>query len=70
MFLQRYVGLNPKIINNTCNTEENGTATYIERNPHDVDNMATNITLIGSSYYRVLSYNLKFLHNYLKIQEL
>ena len=27
--LQRYDGLDPKIINNTCHTEENGTTTYI-----------------------------------------
>ena len=34
--LQRYCGLDPKIINNTCDTEENGTATCIKGNPHDI----------------------------------
>ena len=28
--------LGPKMINNTCGTEENGTATCIEGNPHNV----------------------------------
>ena len=31
-----YNGLDPKMINNTCDTEENGTTTYIKGNPHDV----------------------------------
>ena len=31
-----YGGLDPKIINNTCDTEENGIATYIEGNPINV----------------------------------
>ena len=31
-----YGGLDPKIINYTCNTEENGTTTCIKGNPHDV----------------------------------
>ena len=29
--VQRYGGLDHKIINNTCNTEENGTATCIKK---------------------------------------
>ena len=40
-------GLYPKIINNTCNTEENGTTTCIEGNPHDIDNMPANFSLIA-----------------------
>ena len=36
---------NPKIINNTWNTEENGTVTCIQGNPHDLDNMAANFSL-------------------------
>ena len=38
-----YGGLDPEILNTTCNTEESGTTTYIEGNPHD--NMATNFSL-------------------------
>ena len=37
--------MDPKIINNTCYTEENDTTTCIEGNPHDVDSMATNCSL-------------------------
>ena len=43
--LWRYGGLDPKIINNIYNTEENGTTTCIMGNPHDVDNMAANFSL-------------------------
>ena len=35
MSLQRDGGLDPKIINKTCDTEENGTTTCIDGNPHD-----------------------------------
>ena len=34
--LQMYSGLDPKTINNTGDTEENGTTTCIEGNTHDV----------------------------------
>ena len=37
--------MDPKIINNTCDTEESGTTTCIKGNPHDVVNMATNFSL-------------------------
>ena len=31
-----YDGLDPKRINNTCDTEENGTTTCIKGNPYDI----------------------------------
>ena len=43
--LWRYSGLDPKIINYTCDTEKNGTTTCIEGNPHHIDNMTINFSL-------------------------
>ena len=38
--------LDPKIINKTCNTEENGTTSCIEWSPMmSVDNMATRVEI-------------------------
>ena len=41
-------GLDPIIINNTCNTEDIGTATCFEGKHHDVENMATNFHLMAA----------------------
>ena len=35
LYEQRYGGLDPKIVNNTYSTEENGTTTCMKGNPHD-----------------------------------
>ena len=51
--------MDPKIIDNTFDTEDNGTTTCIEGNPHDVDNVATNFSLKARKCRKVAFFSSK-----------